>query len=36
MKTEEPKITIESTRLERIEIIRMGPGSDLLEGLNQA
>jgi predicted DNA-binding protein with PD1-like motif len=28
--------TIRSTRMERIEIIRLGPGSDLLEGLNQA
>lgn len=28
--------TTKTTILERIEIIRLGPGSDLLEGLNQA
>jgi len=28
--------TVRSTRMERVEIIRLGPGSDLLEGLSQA
>ena len=33
---EKPDVSIQSTDFERIEIVRMGPGTDMLEGLNFA